>query len=49
MKTRPLGLLAKKEVFLFHSKKNLNMQYHSIFPFIVNRIKIVGVSYSLYI
>ena len=47
MKTRPLGLLAKKEVFLFHSKKNLNMQYHLIFPFIVNRIKIVGVSYSL--
>lgn len=39
MKTRPLGLLAKREVFLFYSKKNLNMQYHSIFPFIVNRIK----------
>ena len=49
MKTRPLGLLAKKRVFLLCSKKNLNMQYHSIFPFIVSRIKIVGVSYSLYI
>ena len=46
MKTRPLGLLAKNKSFFSILRKS-ELQYHSIFPFIVNRIKIVDVSYSL--
>lgn len=46
MKTRPLGLLAKKRPS-FSMLSKIECAISLDIPFKVNRIKIVGVSYSL--